>query len=277
MGVTYRGLEQFGLSIVTPDDTDFRELAASIQVDPFGTRMEEPPSESFVVLNRSGKAILAMSVLWKWTDQEGKTGQSTISGLHSLAQLDWNPEKRDPRGSWFHPFLDGSKRLVTPQGTFGNNSDVLPPEAKPMGFVGASGMNRMGRPAINKVQSEVQLDFVIFADRTCAGPDQMGSFEGIRTAAAEQQRIASQAASMLRQGSRLGDIFEIVRTAARHPGPGTSSFDIRATHLLFSFGRQALDHLVHGVEGREADLARWFDEQSRVAALELRRADLAGN
>src|SRR6516162_10206421 len=134
MAVTYRALPQFGLPFVTPEDPQFEALARAIPISPFGGNLEEIPPEAVVVVNQSDTAVLAMSFLWKWQDGEGRTRQHAMRGLQSLTQLNWTPEKSNSTGNWFHPFLPGSKRLVTTQGALGNNSDVLPPEARPPGL-----------------------------------------------------------------------------------------------------------------------------------------------
>lgn len=125
----YRGLPEVGMPFVTPQDPRFQELKSQIALDPFGRKLEDLPSEAVVVLNQSGQPVLAMSFLWKWTDDIGGITQQRMAGLNSLSQLEF--ESADPRRIRFHPFLAGSKRLVTPAGVFGDNSDVLSAETKP--------------------------------------------------------------------------------------------------------------------------------------------------
>ena len=92
--------------------------------------------------------------------------------------------------------------------------------------------------------------------------------------AAEQRRLASEAVALLRNGARLGEVFELVRPAARHrSGPGASPADFRSMHLLLSFGRMALDRLIHAEDERREELMRWFEAQSEVPRVELRRHD----
>lgn len=195
-------LPEFGIPFVTPDDPAFGELASRISLDPFGTRLTQPPPDAVVALNQSTKAVLAMSLIWKWADMNGNITVQRMPGLHSLAQLDWSSERLEARNNWFAPFLSGSKRLITSQGVFGDNSDVLPPEEKPKGFAGSFARpNRTGRGAADRTPVEVHLDSVIFDDGLCVGPDEMGIFGTITSAAAEQSRLASEAIVLLQSFS----------------------------------------------------------------------------
>jgi hypothetical protein len=65
----------------------------------------------------------------------------------------------------------------------------------------------------------------------------------------------------------FGEIFDLLRSIARPPAPGPAS-----QNLLFSFGRQALDRLIHAQDERRDELATWFDEQSRHPKMKLRRS-----
>jgi hypothetical protein len=269
--MTYRDLPEVGMPFVTPEDPRFDELKSQISLDRFGRKPEDLPSEAVVVLNQSGQPVLAMSFLWKWTDDAGTVTQHRMHGLSSLSQLQFEPA--DPRRIRFHPFLAGSKRLVTPAGVFGDNSDVLPPDATPSGFVGgfAGGFGRGNTRQPERHLAEIQLDSVIFADGLCAGPDEMGLLTALDPVATEQQRLASTAAALLRRGATFGEVFDLLRTTARHPGPTSAPQTADPLHLLFSFGRQAVDRLIHAQDERRDELANWFTEQSLQPKVKLRR------
>jgi len=269
--VICRDLPQFGMCFITRDDPSFHELLAGMWLDPLGTKPEELPQESLIVLNQSGKAVMAMSFIWRW-DQGGRITSDKVIGLSSLAQLQFDPG--DPRKLRFHPFLPGSKRVVTPNGAFGDNSDVLPPEPGPVGFVGGGiGAGRMRRPQPERRLVELQLDSVIFAEGECAGPDDMGILANLGPAAEEQHRLASQAVTLLEQGARLGDVFELLRHTAHYPGPRSATHTPDFLRLLFSFGRQAMDRLVNATDDLREPLIEWFREQSRLPRLEFRRLE----
>ena len=267
----YRDLPEVGMPFVTPEDPQFHELKSQIAIDPFGRKLDDLPSEAVVVLNQSGQPVLAMSFLWKWTDDIGGITQHGMAGLNSLSQLEFEPA--DPRRIRFHPFLAGSKRLVTSAGVFGDNSDVLPADTKPSGFVGgfAGGFGRANMRQPERHLVEIQLDSVIFADGLCAGADEMGILATLGPVATEQQRIASEAAALLRNGAKFGEVFDLLRTTARHPAPTLAPRTTDPSHLLFSFGRQAMDRLIHAQDERRDELVNWFDEQSRQPKLKFRR------
>jgi hypothetical protein len=272
--VIYRDLPQFGMKFVTPEDPGFGELANQISLDPLGTKLEETPSDAVVLLNQSGKIALVISALWKWAGDGGQITQQRMTGLHSLDQLDWHTEQTKQMPIWFHPFLAGSKRLITTHGVFGDNSDVLPPEARPKSFAGSwAGFHRRARTQRKPSLLEVTLDSVIFADGLCAGPDDMRLFETIGPVAAEQHRIASEAVTLLRDGAPIGELFDLVRSTARPPGPSQAPQVADPLHLLFSFGRQAVDHLVRVGNDHRDDLIFWFQAQSEQPRLKLHRPD----
>jgi hypothetical protein len=271
--VICRDLREFGIRFITPDDPQFGELASRIPLDPFGRKPELPLSDAIVAINQSPKAVLAMSIIWKWADMNGHVTIQRMPGLHSLAQLDWDSGRLDPWKSWFGPFLSGSKRLVTSQGVFGDNSDVLPPESKPTGFAGSfAGLNRRSRGGPERTLVEVQLDSVIFDGGLCAGPDEMDIFNTISSVAAEQSRLTTEAIALLQNGRGVGEVFELLQAAARHPGPGFSPGMPDPLHLLSSFGRQAVDRLVHVREGQTSELISWFEGQREQTKLRLHRA-----
>ncbi len=265
----YRDLPEVGMPFVTPEDPRFEQLKSQIALPPppFSGDPDHLRPEMAVILNQSGQPALAMSFLWKWIDDLGSTSQHKMHGLSSLSQLQFEPA--DSRRMRFHPFLPGSKRLVTPDGVFGDNSDVLPDETSPSGFLGgfAGGSGRVhpGKPQRHPV--ELQQDSVIFADGLCAGPDEMGVLSALDTVAKEQRRMAAEAAALLRNGATFGAVFNLLRSIAGRPVPEPPS-----QNLLFSFGRQALHRLTHAQNERRDELADWFDEQSRYPKIKLHRS-----
>jgi hypothetical protein len=271
--VVYRGLPEFGLPFITVEDSRFDELKSQVVFHPLAGRPEASPPETVIAVNESRQPVLAMSFLWRWTDGSGQVTTTRMPGVSSLSQL--GPVQGDPRQLRFHPFLPGSKRLVTPAGVFGDNSDVLPASSEPSGFMGSFGgaglRGRRGMKEPERRLLEMQLDSAIFADGLCAGPDELGVLAALEPVRTEQQRIASEAAVLLRSGAKFGEVFDCVRVAARHPGP-TSVFQATDPwHLLFTFGTQAMDRLIHAQDEQRDGLAAWFEEQSRQPTLKLRR------
>jgi hypothetical protein len=271
--VVYRGLPEFGLPFITVEDSRFDELKSQVVFHPLAGRPEASPPETVIVVNESRQPVLAMSFLWRWTDGSGQVTTTRMSGVSSLSQL--GPVQGDPRQLRFHPFLPGSKRLVTAAGVFGDNSDVLPASSERSGFMGGfGGTSLRGRRGVKDPERhllEMQLDSAIFADGLCAGPDELGVLAALEPVRTEQQRIASEAAVLLRSGANFGEVFDCLRFAARRPGPTSTLQNTDPSHLLFTFGTQAMDRLIHAQDEQRDGLTAWFEEQSRQPMLKLRR------
>jgi hypothetical protein len=72
---TYRDLAEFGLPLVTPDDAGFASLVRDIESrpEPFGSWPIDDLRNAAVLLNESGKAILGMAYVWRYTTATGQT------------------------------------------------------------------------------------------------------------------------------------------------------------------------------------------------------------
>jgi hypothetical protein len=120
--VVYKDLAQYGLPFVTRCDRDYEGLVAEIcarQSIP-----DEALDEAAVILNQSGRNVVAMTGLWTYWPSAGAPRKTFESNFASTAVF-------DATGDRHSAFAAGSKRLITWQGTFGNNSDVIPtPEGK---------------------------------------------------------------------------------------------------------------------------------------------------
>jgi hypothetical protein len=131
----YHDLSDFGLPFVTPDDSAFPGLLLEIQShpEPIGPQAPSDTSTAAVLLNRSEKAIVTLTYIWRYTMAAGHTCTSRHFDLGTSMQMDVLTGRagvtRD-RGSFFLP---GSKRLITQEGMFGDNSDVLPAESESHG------------------------------------------------------------------------------------------------------------------------------------------------
>src|SRR6185436_16502319 len=134
-----------------------------------------------VLLNLSGRAVIALAFSWRYISAAGKPHTSRFWNLGSSTQMDvlsgQSGVTRDP----FAFILPGSKRLITGQGIFGNNLDVVPPESfeRLPGFVGSRAGGGRGRQESRDEIAEIALtlDFVVLEDGLCPGPDEWGLFE----------------------------------------------------------------------------------------------------
>ena len=61
----YRDLASFGLPFVTPGDPTFQSLAEEILSGTIGPQPDTGFENAAVLLNRSGKAVIALAFIWK--------------------------------------------------------------------------------------------------------------------------------------------------------------------------------------------------------------------
>ena len=260
----YRDLAEFGLPLITPEDINFPALLKDMQSrpDPFGRR---PPlnDTSAVLLNESGKVVIVLAYYWKYNTASGQTYRSHHSNLSSSTQTNVLAGRTKVVRDFASFFLPGSKRLITEEGTFGNNLDVLPPEAVPQGGL-IQGMGRSGsdrnrfKEAITSV--ELQLDTVFFEDGLCAGPDESELFESVMEDLALQRSTAQQIVELLCAGASRGQVFDLLRPLGRRQSSGHG--------IRSMFSHEALHHLV---EADDSQLLQWFEEWDQVAPLPLHR------
>jgi hypothetical protein len=260
--MTYRDLAEHGVLLVTPGDPSFAGMVQEIEalLAPFAPRAPVDPDRAAVLLNQGGKVIVVLAYMWRYAG-DGRPRTSRFSNLGSSMQLDVLTGRTEAARDRASFILPGSKRLITEQGVFGNNHDVLAEETR--GYCGGWG----GRFRTEEsAPVKLLLDLVIFEDGTCVGPDEDGLFDRL-TASLEQQRRASQdALAALREGASVGRIFEIVRPLAKDRSP-------RESPLAGMFGNMAIHQLVH-TDG--AELLAWFELAAQEPARRLRRVTLEG-
>ena len=135
MRTAFHDLPEFGLPFVTPGDPAFDSLVREIQghPSPFGPPPASDLNTAAVLLNRSGKAIVALAYLYRYVAAGGQIHSGLHWNLVSSIQMDVLTGRSKVPRDRFGFILPGSKRLVTPDGMFGDNSDVLPPESETRG------------------------------------------------------------------------------------------------------------------------------------------------
>ena len=178
-----RDLVQYGL-VLTPSydplfDDLFRRLGRATQ---FAAPPDEAPEFSAILQNESGKIVIAWTHFWRYTDADRRTTTSTTTNLGSSMQMDILAGVGEPTSDGTVFFLPGSKRLITPEGTFGDNSDVVDFGERRGGFVGAGGGGAGAgsrRVIENAENTTLLLDGVFFHDRTFAGQDETGVFDAM--------------------------------------------------------------------------------------------------
>jgi hypothetical protein len=170
----------------------------------------------------------------------------------------------------------GSKRLITPQGIRGDNTDVIPPDPNDprRGILGGFAWSGGRRRAAEVVSGDLLLDLAIFEDGLCVGPDRYGGFDALMAELSERRRIATEILQALEKGASRGDIFEIVRPLAKGPppppppartGPQANPPHVHAQH---QFAQTVIHQLVQLDDGA---LRALFENAARPLAIELRR------
>jgi hypothetical protein len=265
--ITYRGLAEFGLPLVPPGSPTFSSFVRDIEnrPQPFGSWDTEDLETSAVLLNQSGKAIVTLAFIWRYTTAHGKTRTSHFCDLGSSMQLDVLSGRvkaaRVP-GSFILP---GSKRLITEHGMFGNNLDVLPAvDARRGGGHGGGGGGAQERSRNDIAEVELSLQLAIFEDGLCAGPDESGLLDSITSDLERQREAARKIVTDLLNGASKGPVFEILTPLAhRIPRHGKS-----VSNLLPIFASIAIQHLVNA-DGPE--LLAWFKDFADPSAFRLHR------
>jgi hypothetical protein len=281
VNITYCDLAEFGLPLVTPADADFARLAEEIRNRSLPMRhlMDANPGGAAVVMNQSGKTVLSLAVVYTFTDADGQRSTNHFSGPFfggGLPDVLTGAVTASPRtpGHIFH----GSKRLITAQGVWGNNTDVIPPDPNDprrgmAGGLAGSGFGGGGRPAAEPVSGELVLDLAIFEDGLCAGPDRSGGFDALKEELAERRRIGTQILEALETGASRGEIFDMVSPLAQGPPPPPVAARMPLARPLPSrSGHQFAHAVIHNlVQLEDAALRTMFANAARPTAIELRR------
>ncbi len=272
----YVGLPEFGLPLVTPGMPTFasllREMESRPGPGPFRPALKT--DHAAILLNQSGKAIVALDIVWHYATGDGQRRASRLSTLGSSVQREVLSGRAKVERDLGTFILPGSKRLITERGIFGNNLDVLSPDevGHAQGYCGVSGTSGSGPgeadPDITRV--ELILDLVVLEDGLCVGPDESGVFAALNECLAAQCTIAQEALAELRKGASEGRIFDIMRPLVRHdrPAPGDRGAPRTGAFLLQAFGSEAIQRLIHSTT---PELLGWFERAAQPPLLELRR------
>lgn len=133
--IAYHDLAEFGLPFVTPGDSVFPTFVLEIQSHQrrFGPDPDSDLSSAAVLLNQSGRAIVTLVYIWKYTMVGGHIRTNRHSNLGSSRQMDVLTGRAGITRDHDSFILPGTKRLITQAGIFGDNSNVLPRESTPPG------------------------------------------------------------------------------------------------------------------------------------------------
>ncbi|MCX6603945.1 MAG: hypothetical protein NTV52_10155 [Acidobacteria bacterium] len=251
--VAFFDLAEFGLRLLTPGHEGFVKWATSI-------REGADLSRSAVLVNDSGQAVVALGYVWRYTTREGRTQTSRHENFGSSMQMDVLSGRAKVVADQASFLLAGSKRLITEEGMFGDNTDVLrvPPPVGGYCWVGG-GMRGRDRQREDAEAVTLHLDYAFLEDGLCVGPDEAGRFAEITDSMAEQRRVAGEIVAVLDQGGTRGAAFDILQPLAQE-GPG-----FRASPM---FAHMGISQLTRSELG---ELRAWFAAVAEAPGLALRR------
>src|SRR5688572_21369942 len=205
-----RDLQELGLRFIKPDDPEFAPAAAGIRERTrFPPLLDEAPDFSALLTNESGQTVIGFTVLWSFTNSLGQTSRMELSNLGPGMEALAGRSLAMPAAG----VAPGSKRLITTQGIFGNNADVVPPDPRFPGFrAGSGGFSGSRRLSIEgELQFvELTLDLMVFADGLVAGPDIEDKFPEIQRDLDEQRALIGRLAAAMRDGASPGRVFEML-------------------------------------------------------------------
>ncbi len=214
-----RDLLQYGLPLTPSYDPLFDDLFRRLgRATVFMAPPEEAPELSAILQNESGKTVVAWTHIWRYTGADGRTTTHTTTNLRSSLQMDVLTGLAEPARDAAVSLLPGSKRLITREATFGDNSDVVEPGEWGGRSAGGGGGARWRRAVENVEAVVLVLDGVFFENGAFAGPDESGVFDATVNTVERQRIAASEMAAALRRGATRGVLFDILRPLARHSG-----------------------------------------------------------
>jgi hypothetical protein len=268
----YRDLSEFGLPLLTPESSDYPARFEEIRNRPMqvGPVIDGIPVRAAILENRTGRAVIILSYVWRYTTATGQTRTTRRSNLGSSRQMDilMGREKAVRDVSSF--ILPGSRRLITEDGIFGDNSDVLARQPTTGGGWGRGTGGRETEEPIGIVRIVLELDAVILEDGLCLGPDESRLRESLIEQMATQANTAREIAEVLRAGATPGRIFEMLRPLAIHRAVRATQSDKAPrgipVHFLSMFARVAIDNLINA---DNAEFADWVEAAAASSPLRL--------
>jgi len=272
---TYRDLAEFGLPLITPGEPafDFRVAEILSIPAPFGPSINRAPDRAAVLENQSENAVITLRYVWRFTDTLGETHTASHFDLGSSRQIDVLTGQEKARRELSSFILPGSRRLITEEGIFGDNRDVLgsPPQMPVGGWVsshagGGGGRNTGASEFKNRLASvQLELDLAIFEDGLCVGRDETGLRENLTEQVQRRIETAREIVQMLREGATAGQVFDMLRPLARH-APAMMSEGRPHTPLLSMFARSAVNRLM---TADDAVFLFWVEASADLSPLRL--------
>jgi hypothetical protein len=230
-------LRDAGIVLVPPSSPEYGPLLTNIE-----QRLSCPPLSALssassklmaplnrqdptaaVLLNQSGKAIAAWTLVWKYEEFEGRQYSSSYTmGSRSVPSLllpFGMPEAQRKFASYWEVILPGSARYVSGGDMFGDNSDVrlpTPEERRNGGGIGSGGSRRDPKPIDQMKYVTLAVDGMFFSDGEFVGPNQHYLFENVACWAEAHHEVAVVAHGERERGA---DTRRILASVAEVTGP----------------------------------------------------------
>lgn len=262
----YTDIREAGVDFLSPHDAGYSEtLREMLARRPLLMPWPDPvPPNAAILCNNSGQRIVAFGYVWTYRNADGRERTNSTANLASSSmQLEFFLGR--PMEDDYNFIAPRSRRLITEEGMFGDNFDVLPMPQGRGGFGGAGGGggSRMGGDESAPVS--LGMDFVILDDGRFAGPDRWGRFVSMQQDLDHLAELSASAARLLREGSTAGAVFDLLHPHV-HRAP-TSPMQAMSG-LLELFAKCSIAQLSR--MPRE-DMMDWFDGRSRRGTFPLRR------
>jgi hypothetical protein len=225
-------LPRYGVVLLPPSSPDYAGLLADIQnrlakpvpgSAPQLPDSEDPSAPTMILCNRSQTAIAAVSWIWKFELDTGRSTRSSAAGVPSLlAPFGLDERVRKLYGYW-QVVLPGSKRGIRGSSMFGDNTDVRPPQPDELWTGGGFGVGGGSRGPLGPLKSvTLVLDGVFFLDGGFAGPDTLNNFDRLTAQVDAYLQVAKIARDGHNRGLTPATIFaqiEVVTGPVRGPAP----------------------------------------------------------
>jgi hypothetical protein len=230
---TYRDLAAFGLILITPDEPAFSARFEEIRSspEPFRPDIDTKPDRAAILENQSDNAVITLRYVWRYTTVNGEMRTSSCMNLGSSSQMNVLTGLEAAARDLVSFILPGSRRLITEEGMFGDNRNVLPPQPvrRNAGWVfSGGGRGRAGGmigdddPNRDVARIELALDMAIFDDGRCVGPDESSIRECLIEDMQRQKEVAGEIVRALQAGAEQGpsrDEFSKCFVRWRSTGP----------------------------------------------------------
>jgi hypothetical protein len=225
-------LGSVGLSLVPPSLPEYAPLLAQIKdliekrpFDPpyltgllhqryIGEILPEDRDTSAILLNRSGKTIAAIKLVWRFEEENSQSYVRSFTQIASSVLLPFEGPVKSlmtpTMYAYWQTILPGSKRYFGGGFPAGENTDVRPPRADEVGPFSFSRRKRL--PFLDDTPVKrvtLALDGVMFDDGTFVGPNREHLWEQIVYDSEAHMQIAR----LARDGHDAGTPPERILTA----------------------------------------------------------------